>query len=255
MQREYGPPAVLVPERMPLRPPGRGEIRLSTIAAAVNYSDLQIRAGRWPIRRTDPFPYVPGLEVVGEVVEVGPAADDWQPGDVAVSMMQGMGGVRSERPGGYAEIVTIPAATAARVPVEVDPLIAATIGLAGVTAYAGLQQLGTLSGATIVVTGATGGVGSIAVRIAAALGARPVAGPLFAQCAAALRAGGRYCLVGAAAGGTVTWDAFGLLNGIVLTGWSSETLDGPQLRAGSEQLKSAERARAGRVCSRRLAAC
>jgi NADPH2:quinone reductase len=271
VQRDYGPPGVLAAERVPLPPLAPGEIRVATIAAAVNYSDLQIRAGRWPIRRDDPFPYVPGLEVVGEVAEVGPGADEWRPGDVAVSMMQGMGGVRSERPGGYAEVVTMPAAVAARVPADVDPLVAATVGLAGVTAYAGLRQLGALPGATVVVTGATGAVGSMAVRIAVALGARSVAvvsrpgagadlrdagaarvvtgaelgelqgsadgvldsvaGPLFAPLVEALRPGGRYSLIGAAAGGTVTWDAWALLEGIVLTGWSSESLDGAQLRA------------------------
>ena len=271
LQREYGPPDVLAPEQVPLPPLGRGDIRVHTIAAAVNYSDLQIRAGRWPLRRVDPFPYVPGLEVVGRVVEIGPGADEWRDGDVVVSMMQGMGGVRAERPGGYAELVTMPAAAAARVPPDVDPLVAATVGLAGLTAYAGLQRLGSLREAAVVVTGATGGVGSMAVRIAAALGARPVAvvsrpgagaellevgatlvagpelaglpagsvdavldavaGPLFGPCITGLRPGGRYCLVGAAAGGTVTWDAFALLEGIVLTGWSSESLDGAQLRA------------------------
>jgi len=47
------------------------EIRLRGIASAINHSDLEIRAGNWPIRRAEPFPYTPGLEVVGEVVEVG----------------------------------------------------------------------------------------------------------------------------------------------------------------------------------------
>ena len=273
VQRGYGPSDVLSVERMPVLPLVPGEIRVRTIASAVNFSDLQIRAGRWPIRRPDPFPYVPGLEVVGVVVEVGPDVTDWRVGDVAITLMQGMGGVRAERPGGYAELVTMPADVAAPVPAGLDPLIAATVGLAGVTAYSGLQRLGPLAGATVVVTGATGGVGSTALRIAAALGAQPVAvvsrpgshdglinfgavrvvaaaaltedlppgsvdgvldtvaGPVFAPVVAALRPRGRYCLVGGAAGGTVTWNAYGLLDGIVLTGWSSEGLDGPALRA------------------------
>jgi NADPH2:quinone reductase len=271
VQRAYGPPEMLAAESLRLSPLAPGEIRVSTIAAAVNYSDLQIRAGRWPIRRAEPFPYVPGLEVVGSVVEVGPGTIEWRVGDVVVSMMQGMGGVRAERPGGYAQLVTLPAAAAARVPPGVDPIVAATVGLAGITGYAGLHRLGSLRDAAVVITGATGGVGSTAVRIAAALGARPiavvsapgagrelmaagaarvvtaaelaelpagsvdavldsVAGPLFGASITLLRPGGRYCLVGAAAGATVTWDAFSLLEGIVLTGWSSETLDGKTLR-------------------------
>ncbi len=273
VQRAYGPPSVLSPERLPLPALARDEIRVRTIASAVNFSDLQVRAGRWRIRRPDPFPYVPGLEVVGEVVELGPDVVDWQVGDVVMTVMQGMGGVRAERPGGYAEAVTMPAAAAARVPPDVDAVTAATVGLAGVTAYAGLQRLAPLEDRTVVVTGATGGVGSLAVRIAAALGAQPTAivsragagrelleagaarviaapdlprdlparsvdavldmvgGALFAPVVATLRPGGRYCLVGAAAGGTVTWDAFELLAGIILTGWSSEDLDGAGLRA------------------------
>ena len=270
VQRTLGGPDVLTAERAPVPPAGSGEIVVRTLAAAVNYSDLQIRRGDWPIRRPDPWPYQPGLEVVGEVVAVGPGAVRFAPGDVVVSMMQGMGGVRAERPGGYAEFVALPADAAAPVPSAVDPVVAATVGLAGVTAQAGLERLGPLGGSTVLVTGASGGVGSMAVRIAAALGARvlavvsrperagdladagaeivpageldrfrggcdavldAVAGPLFPAVVGALRPGGRYCLVGAAAGGNVIWDAFALLDGITLTGWSSESLDGDGLRA------------------------
>ncbi len=55
----------------PLR---QGEVRLRALASAVNHSDLEIRAGNWAIRRQPAFPYVPGLEVVGDVVEVDPKA-------------------------------------------------------------------------------------------------------------------------------------------------------------------------------------
>jgi NADPH2:quinone reductase len=274
-QRALGGPDVLTAERVPVPAPGPGEIVVRTLAAAVNYSDLQIRRGDWPIRRPDPWPYVPGLEVVGEVATVGTGGARFAPGDVVVSMMQGMGGVRAERSGGYAEFVALPADAAAPVPPAVDPLVAATVGLAGVTAQAGLERLGPLAGVTVLVTGASGGVGSMAVRIAAAHGARvlavvsrpgrsgdlpdvgaeivpageldrfrggcdavldAVAGPLFPAAVAALRPGGRYCLVGAAAGGAVTWDAFALLDGITLTGWSSESLDGDGLRAAWQPL-------------------
>jgi NADPH2:quinone reductase len=270
VQRGHGGPGVLTAEGGPVPAPGAGEIVVRTLAAAVNYSDLMIRRGDWPIRRPDPWPYQPGLEVVGEVAAVGRGGARFAPGDVVVSMMQGMGGVRAERPGGYAEFVALPADAAASVPRAVDPLVAAAVGLAGVTAQAGLDRLGPLDGATVVVTGAGGGVGSLAVRIAVARGARvravvsapgragnladagaevvpaadldrlrgscdavldAVAGPLFAAAVGALRPGGRYSLVGAAAGGTVTWDVFALLDGLTLTGWSSESLDGDALRA------------------------
>jgi NADPH:quinone reductase-like Zn-dependent oxidoreductase len=44
-----------------------GEVRILTEVAAVNFTDLQIRAGAWPIRKADPFPYTPGVEVVGTI--------------------------------------------------------------------------------------------------------------------------------------------------------------------------------------------
>ena len=74
MQRT-GSPEVLVFEKVELAPLKAGEIRLRTLASAVNHSDLQIRAGNWPIRRDPRFPYVPGLEVVGNLVEVGSGVD------------------------------------------------------------------------------------------------------------------------------------------------------------------------------------
>src|SRR5262249_57341951 len=108
-------------------------------------------------RRREPFPYVPGLEVVGEVAAVGAAVTSVRPGDRVITMMQGLGGVRSERPGGYQELVTVDADAVATVPPEIDPLTAAALGLAAVTAHGGLAQL---AGARIAVAGAAGGRGA-----------------------------------------------------------------------------------------------
>ncbi len=69
----------------------------------MNHSDLEIRAGNWLIRRDPKFPYVPGLEVVGDVVEVADGVEGIRTGDRVWTMMQGFGGVRAERNGGYAE--------------------------------------------------------------------------------------------------------------------------------------------------------
>lgn len=242
-------------ELPPLAP---GEVRIRMLAAAVNHSDLEIRSGAWAIRRADPFPYVPGLEVVGEVID-GPGA-----GGRVITMMQGLGGVRSERPGGYQEIVTVAAGACAPLPADVDPLVAAALGLAAVTAHQGLALLG--AARRIGVSGAAGGVGSVAVALAAARGAdvtaiaRPgneaylaslgatrvvatppprsldgaldtIAGPLFEPLVAALVDGGRLSVVGAMAGDRVGLTVWELLRGLALTGYSSETLDGPALRA------------------------
>src|SRR5258708_28501498 len=108
VMRQYGPPEMLRLERVALAPLAADEIRVRTRAAAINHSDLEIRAGTWPILRPDPFPYTPGLEVIGDVVETGSAVSRFRVGERVVTMMQGLGGVRARRPGGYAEYVVVP---------------------------------------------------------------------------------------------------------------------------------------------------
>jgi len=158
-------------EEVILPPLDSNEVRIRAIASAVNHSDLNVRSGRHPILKPNPFPYVPGIEVVGDVVEVGDAVRDIRPGDRVITMMQGLGGVRARRPGGYAQYVTVAGAAAARFPSDVDPYDMAVLGLAAVTAYEGLRRIGALQGRRVVVTGASGGVGSAAVGIAKAQGA------------------------------------------------------------------------------------
>jgi NADPH2:quinone reductase len=174
VMRQFGRPDVLQFETVPLVALQPDEIRPRSIASAINHSDLEIRAGKWRIRRPDPFPYTPGLEVVGEVVEVGSAVSDFRVGGRAISMMQGLGGVRAHRPGGYAEYVVVGASAAAPVASDTDPLAMAALGLAGVTAFVGLQKIGDLAGRRIAVTGAAGGVGSAGVAIAKAQGAEVI---------------------------------------------------------------------------------
>lgn len=293
--RAYGGPGVLVTEERAAAPLARGEVRLRVRAAAVNHSDVEVRSGAWPVRRRPPFPYVPGLEAVGDVVEVAPGAGGPAVGERVWTMMQGLGGVRAERDGGYAEQVVVAADAVAALPADLDPVAAAAVGLAGVTAASGLRRLlpgsapgdpgpppvlGGLQGRAVLVTGAGGGVGSLAVALAAAGGARvtavasrpeqadylrglgaadvvvgrgealtlapssvdgvldTVAGPLFAAVVGALRPGGRYCMVGTVAGSAVSFDAWAL-EARLLTGWSSEDLDGPALRAATAELVQA----------------
>lgn len=174
VMRQFGGPDVLHFETAPLVALQPDEIRLRSIASAINHSDLEIRAGNWRIRRPDPFPYTPGLEVAGEVVEVGSTVSDFRVGDRAITMMQGLGGVRARRPGGYAEYVVVGASAAAAIAADIDPLAMAALGLASVTAFVGLQKIGYLANRRIAVTGAAGGVGSAGVAIARALGAEVI---------------------------------------------------------------------------------
>ena len=90
-------------------------------------------------------------------------------------MMQHLGGIWGERPGGYGEFVVVAADTLATIPPDVDLEQVAALGLVAVTASAGLQRLALEPGARVVVHGASGGVGSAAVTIAAAAGAEVVA--------------------------------------------------------------------------------
>src|SRR5689334_15685182 len=127
--RAFGGPEVLCAESLLLPALAPDELRIRTLAAAVNHSDLEVRTGAWPLRRTDALPYVPGLEVLGEVSEVGAAVSAHRVGDRVITMMQGLGGVRAERAGGYQHEVTVAAEAVAPVPRDVDPLAAAALGL------------------------------------------------------------------------------------------------------------------------------
>ncbi len=171
---DYGGPEVLDLRNVELEPVPPGEVRIRTIAAAVNRADLEIRSGKWPVQRSDPFPYTPGLEVLGDVVEVGDGVEWPAPGERVMTMMQRLGGIHGERPGGYAEYVTVRAGTVAAVSLDVDAFALAALGLAAVTALEGLRRLRLAPGETVAVLGASGGVGSVATSLATGLGARVI---------------------------------------------------------------------------------
>lgn len=288
----YGPPDVLQWREVTLAPLRPTEVRLRTIASAVNRADVEIRRGEWPIQRDDPFPYVPGLETLGTVVDAGEEVTRPRPGDRVITMMQRLGGIHGERPGGYGEHVTVEADVCAVVPGDVDPLAVAALGLAAVTALEGLRRLDLSAGARVAVHGAAGGVGSNAVALARRAGAQVVGvvartdqagyvrslgaadvvvlGPkttltqqvgtrsldavletlgaaTFPDSVAALRRGGRLCLVGAVTGADLRLLAWDLLQDLHLTGYSSENLTGDALRDDVDEIVAALRAGALRL--------
>jgi NADPH2:quinone reductase len=167
----YGPPEVLVYSPVVLPPLQGLDVRIRTQVAAINHTDLEIRAGHWPVQKAEPFPYTPGVEVVGVIDEVGRDVADWSIGDAVLTMMQGMGGMLAQRAGGYADYVTVAASSLAALPADFTPLEMAAVGLGGVTAYEGLRRIGAIAGKRILITGAAGGVGSSGVSIAKAMGA------------------------------------------------------------------------------------
>jgi NADPH:quinone reductase-like Zn-dependent oxidoreductase len=115
------------------------------------------------------FPVVLGRDLVGTVIAVGDGVDSVSVGDRVGGVIPGM--ALSARNGSFAEYVALPATAVTAVPSGVDGPQAAVIGLAGVAAHDALGALSIQPGETVLISGATGGVGSIATQLAAAAGA------------------------------------------------------------------------------------
>jgi NADPH2:quinone reductase len=169
---EVGPPAVLHAVERPPAAPGPGEVVVRVAAAAVNRADCFIRSGEWT--QAGGFPYVPGLEACGTVARVGEGVG-LAVGDRVITMMQRMAGIHGERPGGYQEELLAPAATLARLPDGLELVTGAALGLAAVTAHLALRALEVGPGMRVLVHGGASGVGTMAVQLAIAAGARVVA--------------------------------------------------------------------------------
>ncbi|MFD4554954.1 NADP-dependent oxidoreductase [Streptomyces sp. NPDC058469] len=147
--------------------PGPGEVLVAVRAAGVNPVDWKQRTGYRRPGETDSrvFPAVFGQEVSGVVRETGAGVDGFAVGDEVFG---------STVAGGYAEYALMPVTVAAHKPAELSFRAAAALPVAAATAYDGLRQLDLPSGATVLITGAGGGVGSAALQIARALGLRAV---------------------------------------------------------------------------------
>ncbi|SNX56360.1 NADPH:quinone reductase-like Zn-dependent oxidoreductase [Streptomyces sp. TLI_55] len=145
--------------------PGAGQILVAVRVASVNPIDWKLRTGyRRPTDSGEPvFPVVFGSEVSGVVEEIGADVDGFAVGDEVFG---------NTAAGAYAEYALLPAALTAHKPAGLSFADAATLPVAAATAYDGIRQLDLPSGATLLVTGAGGGVGSAAAQIARADGVR-----------------------------------------------------------------------------------
>lgn len=153
-------------ERDPLPTPGPGEVRLRVRACGVGYVDALHATGRYQLAATVPF--VPGVEVAGEIDAIGPDVTGLARGMRVIPLMS----VR----GGFADHAVAPAAQIARIADGMSFAEAAAIRANTLTAmYALIDRGGLLAGETVLVIGAAGGVGSAAVQLAKRLGARVVA--------------------------------------------------------------------------------
>lgn len=188
----YGGVDQFVMETVPTPSPGAGEVLVRIRASGVCNHDVLARQGHFP--RTK-IPGIIGHEFAGEVAEVGPGVSGFSVRDrVAVAMKdfcghcpaclkgrdnlcERAGGLFGEEiPGGYAEYISVRTNVLLRIPDGVTFEEAAIVPCALGTAYHGLHAVGKVQpGETVVITGATGGVGAHAVQVARMLGARVIA--------------------------------------------------------------------------------
>uniref|UniRef100_A0A2P2P8J6 Probable quinone oxidoreductase n=6 Tax=Rhizophora TaxID=40030 RepID=A0A2P2P8J6_RHIMU len=158
---ELGGPEVLIWEDVEIAEPGKGEIRVKNKVIGVNFIDVYFRKG---VYKAPSIPFIPGMEAVGEVVAVGPGVTDIKVGDIV--------GYAGNPMGSYAEEQILPATKAVPVPPSVDPVIAASVILKGMTAQVLLRRCFKIDpGHTILVHAAAGGVGTLLCQWANAIGA------------------------------------------------------------------------------------
>ena len=163
--KEYGPAENLVIEDVPAPVPGQGEVRIGIRACGVNYPDNLMIAGKYQVK--PPLPFSPGLELAGEILEVGDGVTGLQPGQrVAATSMSGA----------MAEQICVPATSAIPIPDAMDFTSAAGFFITyGTSSHALKQRARLQSGEKLLVLGAGGGVGLTAVEIGRLMGAEVIA--------------------------------------------------------------------------------
>lgn len=175
-----GGPEVLKARDLPKPAPKPNEIVVRVAAAGVNRPDVLQRMGRYPVPPgASPLP---GLEIAGEVVEVGSSAKIWKPGDKVCALANG---------GGYAEYCAVPETQALPIPRGLSAIEAASLPETFFTVWSNVYDRGRLaSGESLLVQGGTSGIGVTAIQMAAATGNRVFAtAGSDEKCAACLRLG------------------------------------------------------------------
>jgi len=159
-----GGPEVLLPETRSVPAPGPGEILIKVMAAGVNRPDVAQRSGSYP-----PPPGasdLPGLEVAGEVAAVGPGVTRHKPGDKVMSLVAG---------GGYAQYCIAQDAQAMTVPPSLSMIEAAAIPETLMTVWHNVFERGALrAGETLLIHGGSSGIGTMAIQLAKAFGAKVI---------------------------------------------------------------------------------
>jgi putative PIG3 family NAD(P)H quinone oxidoreductase len=157
-----GGPEQLKPARRPIPQPGEGEVLVRVAAAGVNRPDVMQRQGRYP-----PPPGasdLPGLEIAGEIVALGPKVTGKSVGDAVTALLPG---------GGYAAYAVAAAPLCLPVPQGISMVEAAAIPETFFTVWTNLFDRGRCKpGETVLIHGGTSGIGTTAIQLAAAWGAR-----------------------------------------------------------------------------------
>jgi NADPH:quinone reductase-like Zn-dependent oxidoreductase len=160
---EYGGVDVLSVVDVDPPVPGPGQLLVGVKAAGINPGESKIREGllreRWPTT----FPSGQGSDLAGMVEQVGDGVEKFAAGDEVIGF--------TDQRASQAELVVVDAENATRRPSEVPWEVAGSLFVAGATAYAAVRAVAAGPGDTVVVAGAAGGVGSIAVQLAAKAGA------------------------------------------------------------------------------------
>ncbi|KAF4305772.1 putative alcohol dehydrogenase [Botryosphaeria dothidea] len=180
--------APLTIKDLPLKEPQRGQILVKVKACGVCHSDEGVRTGGF-----GQTPIVPGHEVIGDIVALGPDEKKWKIGDRVGGPWHGghdgickqcnrglfqmceneaINGVTQD--GGYAEYVLLRTEATVRIPEGIDPVEAAPLLCAGVTVFNAMRQMKITSGGTVAIQG-LGGLGHLAVQYARKMGFRTVA--------------------------------------------------------------------------------
>ncbi|MBO6543843.1 MAG: NAD(P)H-quinone oxidoreductase [Alphaproteobacteria bacterium] len=160
--REPGGPEVLQPETLPLPEPAQGEVLVRIAAAGVNRGDIVQRMGFYPPPKG--VTETPGLEFAGTVVALGPGANKWAVGDKVCALVAG---------GGYAEYATVHESHALPVPDGFSMVEAAALPETIMTVWTNVFDRGRLkAGETLLIHGGTSGIGTTAIQMANAFGAK-----------------------------------------------------------------------------------
>jgi putative PIG3 family NAD(P)H quinone oxidoreductase len=162
--REPGGPDVLVARELPVPTPGEGEILVKVAAAGVNRPDILQRQGHYPPPKG--ATEIPGLEIAGEVVRIGPGVTRWQIGDQVMALVVG---------GGYAQYCLAFASHSLPVPPKLSVIEAAAVPETFFTVWHNVFERGRLlAGETLLVHGGSSGVGTTAIQLGKAFGARVI---------------------------------------------------------------------------------